>query len=128
MQRLGYKSLRKQKIKITTEEYIYYLEEMNKKAFLAAAMALMSVAATAQEIKVYNTGRKWSQSFDALIKGNSVKRISARGLQTVTPDSTLCLSVTTAVGMADAIAEFITAEGYHAETAGDQFIMASTLR
>ena len=98
---------------------------MNKKAFLAAAMALMSVAATAQEIKVYNTGRKWSQSFDALIKGNSVKRISARGLQTVTPDSTLCLSVTTAVGMADAIAEFITAEGYHAETAGDQFIMAN---
>ena len=89
---------------------------MNKKAFLAAAMALMSVAATAQEIKVYDTGRKWSQSFDALIKGNSVKRISARGLQTVTPDSTLCLSVTTAVGMADAIAEFITAEGYHAET------------
>lgn len=98
---------------------------MNKKAFLAAAMALMSVAATAQEIKVYDTGRKWSQSFDALIKGNSVKRISARGLQTVTPDSTLCLSVTTAVGMADAIAEFITAEGYHAETAGDQFIMAN---
>lgn len=98
---------------------------MNKKAFLAAAMALMSVAATAQEIKVYDTGRKWSQSFDALIKGNSVKRISARGLQTVTPDSTLCLSVTTAVGMADTIAEFITAEGYHAETAGDQFIMAN---
>lgn len=104
---------------------IYYLEEMNKKAFLAAAMALMSVAATAQEIKVYDTGRKWSQSFDALIKGNSVKRIGARGLQTVTPDSTLCLSVTTAVGMADAVAEFITAEGYHAETAGDQFVMAN---
>ena len=30
--------------------YIYYLEEMNKKAFLAAAMALMSVAATAHVI------------------------------------------------------------------------------
>ncbi len=120
MQRFGYNTENQ-----NNNRRIYYLEEMNKKAFLAAAMALMSVAATAQEIKVYDTGRKWSQSFDALIKGNSVKRIGARGLQTVTPDSTLCLSVTTAVGMADAVAEFITAEGYHAETAGDQFVMAN---
>lgn len=120
MQRFGYNTENQ-----NNNRRIYYLEEMNKKAFLAAAMALMSVAATAQEIKVYDTGRKWSQSFDALIKGNSVKRIGARGLQTVTPDSTLCLSVTTAVGMADAVAEFIAAEGYHAETAGDQFVMAN---
>ena len=41
---------------------------MNKKLFFAAAMALMCANASAQQVKVYDTGRKWNQEFDALIQ------------------------------------------------------------
>ena len=69
-------------------------------------------------------GRKWSQSFDALLKGNTVKRIGARGTQTLTADSLVRLSITTAPNMADEVANFVTNEGYQAETATDQYVMA----
>ena len=92
---------------------------MNKKTILIGALALMSMGATAQEVKVFDNGRKWSQSFDALLKGNTVKRISARGTQTLTADSLVRLSITTAPNMADEVANFVTNEGYQAETATD---------
>ena len=44
---------------------------MNKKLFFAAAMALMCANASAQQVKVYDTGRKWNQEFDALIQGQN---------------------------------------------------------
>ena len=97
---------------------------MNKKTILIGALALMSMGATAQEVKVFDNGRKWSQSFDALLKGNTVKRIGARGTQTLTADSLVRLSITTAPNMADEVANFVTNEGYQAETATDQYVMA----
>lgn len=96
---------------------------MNKKTILAGALALMCMGATAQEVKVFDTGRKWSQSFDALLNNSSAKRISSRGLQTLTTDSLVRVSITTAPEMAETIADFVKNEGYEAETATDQFVM-----
>ena len=99
---------------------------MNKKLFYAAAMALMCASASAQEIKVYDTGRKWSQEFDALIQGQNVKRMAARGgMQTVSPDSLLRVSVTTAENAAGDVAELVKQAGYEAETATDQLVVAN---
>ena len=77
---------------------------MNKKLLLAAGLALMSAAASAQEVKFYNTGRKWNSSFDALLKGNSIHRVTRKGAENITADSNLQLMVTTIVGGAEAVA------------------------
>lgn len=99
---------------------------MNKKSILIGALALMAAGASAQEIKVYDTGRKWSQSFDELLQGKTVKRLGARGLQqTLTADSLVRVSITTAPETAEAVADFIKGEGYEAETATDQFVAAN---
>lgn len=68
---------------------------MNKKLLLAAGLALMSAAASAQEVKFYNTGRKWNSSFDALLNGNSIHRVTRKGAETVSPETNLQLQVTT---------------------------------
>lgn len=98
---------------------------MNKKFLLAAGLALISAAASAQEVKIYNTGRKWSQSFDALVKGNSVQRIARRGAVNVTPDSTLRVLVTTAVGGAETVKQYVENAGYEAELGSEQLVVAS---
>lgn len=93
---------------------------MNKKLLLAAGLALMSAAASAQEVKFYNTGRKWNSSFDALLNGNSIHRVTRKGAETVSPETNLQLQVTTIVGGAEAVADFAIAEGYQAEAPTDQ--------
>lgn len=93
---------------------------MNKKLLLAAGLALMSVAASAQEVKFYNTGRKWNSSFDALLNGNSIHRVTRKGAETVSPETNLQLQVTTIVGGAETVADFAIAEGYQAEAPTDQ--------
>lgn len=93
---------------------------MNKKLLLAAGLALMSAAASAQEVKFYNTGRKWSSSFDALLNGNSIHRVTRKGAETVSPETNLQLQVTTIVGGAETVADFAIAEGYQAEAPTDQ--------
>lgn len=98
---------------------------MNKKFLLAAGLALISAAATAQEVKIYNTGRKWSQSFDALVKGHTVQRVARRGAVNVTPDSTLRVLVTTTVGGEDAVKQYVVNAGYEAEVAAKQLVVAS---
>ncbi len=98
---------------------------MNKKLFFAAAMALMCANASAQQVKVYDTGRKWNQEFDALIQGQNIKRVAARGLQAVTPDSLLRINVSTAENAAGDVADFIKQAGYEAEAATDQLVVAN---
>ena len=93
---------------------------MNKKLLLAAGLALMSAAASAQEVKFYNTGRKWNSSFDALLNGNSIHRVTRKGAETVSPETNLQLQVTTIVGGAETVADFAIAEGYQAEAPTDQ--------
>lgn len=93
---------------------------MNKKLLLAAGLALMSAAASAQEVKFYNTGRKWNSSFDALLNGNSIHRVTRKGAETVSPETNLQLQVTTIVGGAEVVADFAIAEGYQAEAPTDQ--------
>lgn len=93
---------------------------MNKKLLLAAGLALMSAAASAQEVKFYNTGRKWNSSFDALLKGNSIHRVTRKGAENISADSNLQLMVTTIVGGAEAVANYAIAEGYQAEAPTDQ--------
>lgn len=98
---------------------------MNKKFLLTAGLALISAAASAQEVKIYNTGRKWSQSFDALVKGNTVQRIARRGAVNVTPDSTLRVLVTTTVGGEDAVKQYVESAGYKAEVTANQLVVAA---
>ena len=98
---------------------------MNKKLFFAAAMALMCANASAQQVKVYDTGRKWNQEFDALIQGQNIKRVAARGLQAVTPESLLRINVSTAENAAGDVADFIKQAGYEAEAATDQLVVAN---
>lgn len=98
---------------------------MNKKSLLVAALALASTTGMAQEVKVYDTGRKWSQAFDALIQGKSIKRIAAQGeAKAVAADSIVSVSISTKVGYAADVATSISNAGYDAETITDQLVVA----
>lgn len=98
---------------------------MNKKLLLVGCMSLLTLASSAQEIKIYDTQRKWSPTFDALVKGKTVRRMTAKGLQTQSASSTVQVNITTAVDEAEAIADYITQAGYEAEAITNQFVTAS---
>lgn len=86
---------------------------MNRKLLSVAAAALLSVPALAQDIKVYDTGRKWSGALDGLIDGQSAQRFTARGVKAVTPESLISVSVS--VTDTAAVADFVRSAGYEAE-------------
>lgn len=96
---------------------------MNKKFFTLTAAALLTASALAQSIKVYDTGRKWDASFDQLAARQTVKRIAPQGEQTATPESTVSASVT--VTDANAVAEYVTSEGYEADIITPSTIVVS---
>lgn len=98
---------------------------MNKKLLFAGFLSLLSVAASAQEIKVYDTHRKWSPTFDALIEGQTVKHITTKGVQTQTSSTLLRVNITTTVDASEDVAKFITEAGYEAEAITNQFVTAS---
>lgn len=85
---------------------------MKKNILLASAMALMAMPALAQNVKIYETGRKWAGEFDALVEGKSVRRIAARGTETVTPE--MLVEGIVNVNDAEAVARFIQESGYEA--------------
>ncbi len=100
---------------------------MNKKTFLAGVATFVALTASAQEIKVYDTGRKWSPSLDALIQSPSSAPAEPnlrRALKN-SPKGTVRISVTTEVGSAQSIAEYLQSEGYEAETASDQLLVTT---
>ncbi len=98
---------------------------MNKKFVVASMAALMAMAGNAQKVKIFDPARKWSSSFDALIKGQSVKRLSAKGDSvTLTPDSLVEVNVRTDDNSAQDVASFIQAEGYEAVAPTGNFVTA----
>lgn len=98
---------------------------MNKKLLFVGLLSLLSVAASAQEIKVYDTHRKWSPTFDALIKGKTIKRMTSKGVDTQTPSTLLRVNITTTVDASEEIANLISEAGYEAEAITNQFVTAS---
>lgn len=98
---------------------------MNKKLLFIGALALCSIASSAQEIKVYDTHRKWSASFDAIIQGKTVKRLNTKGLTTEATTNTLRVKVITAPNQSESIKDLLEKAGYEAEVATNQMVVAS---
>lgn len=98
---------------------------MKKKFVLASMAALMAMAANAQEVKMFAPGRKWSPAFDALVEGQTVTRVNAKGnAVALTPDSLVTVNVSTADNAAQDVANFIQAEGYEAAAPTGEFVTA----
>lgn len=98
---------------------------MNKNLLLVGFVSLFALASHAQEIKVYDTQRKWAPTFDALIKGKTVKRMTVKGKTSQTPSTSLRVNITTAAGEAENIADIVVQAGYEAEVITNQFVTAS---
>ena len=86
---------------------------MNKKLLFATAVALLSASAVAQNVKVYDTGRKWDNVFDRLNEGQSVQRMAPRGLKSVSAQNLIDAEVS--VSDAEVVASFVKEQGYDAE-------------
>lgn len=95
---------------------------MNKKLLLATAAALLSASAIAQNVKIYDTGRKWDQVFDQLNEGQTVQRVAARGLENTTKQTLLGTEIT--VTDAEAVTEYLTEQGYDAEAITPDLVVA----
>ena len=98
---------------------------MNKKLLFISALALCSIASSAQEIKVYDTHRKWSASFDALIQGQTVKRLGTKGIKAEAPTSILRVKVITTPNQSESVKDLLEKAGYEAEVASNQMVVAS---
>lgn len=100
---------------------------MNKHTFLTGLALLTTLTASAQEIKVYNTGRKWDSSLDALIQAPSERHSPMRlkQVQSSKAKDMIRLSVTTLVGAAQTTAEYLQAQGYEAEVASTQLVVTT---
>lgn len=88
-----------------------------KKYLLYAGIALL----TASPSQAQGQGpRKWSGEFDALVAGQTVQRIAGRQVQTVSPDQMVDAHVS--VSDAEAVAQYITDNGFEAEVITPQLI------
>lgn len=96
---------------------------MSKKLIVLMTATFLFTSAFAQSIKVYDTGRKWDASFDQLVAGQAVRRVVAKGEQTITPESMVSASVT--VTDASAVAEYVKGEGYEADVITESTVVVS---
>jgi len=97
--------------------------KMSKKLFILMTATLLFASAFAQGIKVYDTGRKWDASFDQLAAGQTVRRVAAKGEQTITPESMVSASVT--VTDASSVAEYVKGKGYEADVITESTVVVS---
>lgn len=98
---------------------------MNKKQFLLSALALITPSLLAQDLVVRNASRKWDGAFDQLIAGESVRRVAADGALTTATPSTLNEVIVNVSSNAEAVADYVKAQGYEAEVITDQCLTAS---
>ena len=98
---------------------------MNKKLLLISALALCSAVGSAQEIKVHETNRKWSPTFDALIQGRTVSRLTAKGVKTQSAETLVRVKITTVAGAAEGVETLCKVAGYESETVNDQVVIAT---
>lgn len=91
-----------------------------KKYLLYAGIALLAASpCRAQE----QGPRKWSGEFDALVAGQTVQRVASRQVQTVSPDQLVNAHVS--VFNAEAVAQYVTDNGFEAEVITPQLITVS---
>lgn len=85
---------------------------MNKKLLLAGLSLLTAAPLFAQDALSSDNVRKWDPKFDAFVAGQSVPRMTSKGIRTITPQSLLTALVETTD--AETVAAFVTEAGFSA--------------
>lgn len=94
---------------------------MNKKLLIAGAFALMSASALAQDVKVFDTGRKWDAQLNQLVEGRTLQQFTNKSIKTVTPQANVNVNVS--VSNAAAVVEAVKSAGYEAEAITDELVV-----
>lgn len=96
---------------------------MNRKRLIVAAFSLAVTGAMAQSVKVYDTGRKWSGQFDALLENKTLERTGTLALASA--DNTSLISTHISVTDTAAVADYLRQAGYEAECITGELLVAA---
>lgn len=98
---------------------------MNRKRLTVAALSLVAAGgAMAQSVEVYDTGRKWSGQFDALLENRMAGGSAAYAVASARDASSLINSHISVTDTA-AVADYLRQAGYHAEGITGDLIVAA---